>query len=113
MMRASAHPPACGYVAAAFLLPRRLIVFKKPIDRLLDPLLDWLEQRERDLYPKQDGYMTGPIAPPPAQILNQPEPLPEAVRGDAWSIAYIPLGMLKEAEGWPMEFSGLLPKKNK
>ena len=74
-------------------------------------LLDWIIQREKDLYPNQEGYITGPIAPPPAQIVNQPEPLPEAVRGDALSFAWLPLGMLLEADEWPIEFSGLLPIK--
>ena len=72
-------------------------------------LQEWLAQREREVYPNQEGYLTGPLAPTISPPLNQPLPLPEAVRGDAWSIAYIPLGVLKEAEGWPMEFSGLLP----
>ncbi len=75
-------------------------------------LLDWLAQREKEVYPTQEGYITGPIAPPPAQILNQPEPLPEAVRGDAWSFALLPLGILLEASEWPIEFSGLLPIKD-
>ncbi len=74
-------------------------------------LLDWLSERERDFYPTQKGYMAGPIAPPPAQILNQPEPLPETIRGDAWNFALLPLESLLEAEEWPIEFSGLLPIK--
>ncbi len=74
-------------------------------------LIDWLYQREKDFYPKQDGYINGPIAPPPEQLLNQPEPLPEAVRGDAWSFASLSLGSLREADEWPIEFSGLIPIK--
>ena len=72
-------------------------------------LLDWLAHREKDLYPTQKGYLAGPIAPPPSQILNEPEPLPDAVQGDAWSFAWLTLGTLLEAEEWPIEFSGLLP----
>ncbi len=72
-------------------------------------LLDWLEQREKYLYPKQSGYMAGPIAPPPARILNQPVPLPEALRGDAWSLASLDLDTLREAKDWPIEFKGLVP----
>ena len=74
-------------------------------------LLDWLSQREKDFYPKQEGYIRGPIAPPAPLILNQPEPLPEAVRGDAWSFAWLPLGTFLEANEWPIEFNGLLPIK--
>ena len=76
-------------------------------------LLDWLAQREKDIYPNQKGYIAGPLAPPPTRILNQPEPLPEEVRGDAWSFALLPLGTLLEANEWPIEFSGLLPIKEK
>ena len=75
-------------------------------------LVDWLRERERDLYPKQEGYIGGgPTAPPPKGFQNQPIPLPEAVRGDAWSFASLPLGVFREAEEWPIEFSGLLPTK--
>ena len=55
-------------------------------------LLDWIAQREKDIYPNQEGYLAGPMAPPSVQMLNQPEPLPEAVRGDAWSFAGFLLG---------------------
>ena len=75
-------------------------------------LQEWMSQREKDLYPNQEGYLVGPLAPPPAPILNQPLPLPEAVRGDAWSWASLPIGILGEAREWPMEFNGLLPIKN-
>ncbi len=75
-------------------------------------LLDWLSQREKDVYPNQNGYISGPLAPPPEQLLNQPEPLPEAVRGDAWTFAWLPLGTLREANEWPIEFSGLIPIKD-
>jgi len=72
-------------------------------------LLDWLAEREQDLYPQQDGYMAGPLAPPPMPIPTPPLPLPEAIRGDAWSWASMPIGMLREASEWPIDFSGLLP----
>ncbi len=73
-------------------------------------LLDWIGEREREIYPREEGYIAGPLAPPtPVRITNQAIPLPEAVRGDAWTIASIPIGMLKDAKEWPMKFSGLLP----
>ncbi len=74
-------------------------------------LLEWLAEREKEVYPKEEGYLSGPLAPPAKQMLAEPIPLPEAIRGDAWSFASIPIGMLKEAEEWPMEFNGLLPIK--
>ncbi len=75
-------------------------------------LMEWLEERERNVYPLEEGYMAGPLAPPPAPILNEPVPLPEAVRGDAWTLASLPLGSISEAKDWPIEFSGLLPIGN-
>ncbi len=72
-------------------------------------LLEWLTDREKNIYPNENGYLVGPLAPPPAPVLNQPLPLPEAVRGDAWSWASLPIETLKEASQWPMEFNGLLP----
>ncbi|WP_320676466.1 Tab2/Atab2 family RNA-binding protein [Prochlorococcus sp. MIT 1300] len=75
-------------------------------------LCQWLTERERDLYPTQKGYMAGPLAPPPTPILNQAVPLPEAVRGDALTLASLSIGLLREAEEWPMEFSGLTPIGN-
>ncbi len=72
-------------------------------------LISWLAEREKDLYPKQEGYMAGPLAPPLSPILNQPLPLPEAARGDAWSFASLPIGTLRDAKDWPIEFRGLLP----
>ena len=54
-------------------------------------------------------YLSGPLAPPPAPIQNQPVPLPENVRGDGLSLASLPLGALCEAKDWPIQFRGLLP----
>ena len=72
-------------------------------------LLEWLELREREIYPKEDGYMVGPLAPPPKELLNDPVPLPEAIRGDLWSLEYLPIGLIEEADEWPIEFRGLIP----
>ncbi len=72
-------------------------------------LLDWLIERNRDLYPKQKGYLAGPLAPTPDPIPTPPVPLPDAVQGDAWSWASLPIGLLRDAKDWPMGFSGLLP----
>ena len=72
-------------------------------------LLDWLLERERDVYPKEEGFMAGPLAPPPATIATPPVPLPQEVQGDAWSWASLPAGLLRDASDWPMSFSGLLP----
>ena len=72
-------------------------------------LLDWLAERERDVYPLEERYKACQLPPPPTPIPTPPVPLPEAVRGDAWSWASLPLGLLREAQEWPIGFGGLLP----
>ena len=72
-------------------------------------LLDWLDERERTLYPQEEGFMAGPLALTPSPVETPPLPLPEAVRGDAWTWAGLPVGSLKDANDWPLGFNGLLP----
>ncbi len=77
-------------------------------------LQEWISQREREVYPQEEGYIAGPFPTSPStQIISSAVPLPEAVRGDAWALATIPLGVLRDAKEWPMEFSGLLPVEAK
>ena len=72
-------------------------------------LLEWLQQREQEVYPQEEGFMAGPLAPPPAPVATPPVPLPEEVQGDAWSWASLPADLLRDASDWPTSFSGLLP----
>ena len=72
-------------------------------------LLEWLQQREQEVYPQEEGFMAGPLAPPPAPVATPPVPLPEEVQGDAWSWASLPADLLGDASDWPTSFSGLLP----
>ncbi len=71
-------------------------------------LLEWLRQREREVYPNEAGYMAGPLAPPPQPITPVAVPLPEAARGDSWSWASLPLEALAEAGEWEIGFDGLM-----
>ncbi|MFN7631904.1 MAG: Tab2 family RNA-binding protein [Cyanobacteriota bacterium] len=72
-------------------------------------LIDWLAERERDLYPAQEGYMAGPLALPPQPQRPVPLPWPEVARGDHWSWAMLPVGSLQEAPDWSIGFGALLP----
>ncbi|MFQ6539050.1 MULTISPECIES: Tab2 family RNA-binding protein [Aphanothece] len=72
-------------------------------------LVGWLQQRERDVYPLEEGYMAGPLAPPPQAVRPVPVPLPEAARGDSWAWASLPVAALAGASGWETGFSGLVP----
>ena len=56
-------------------------------------LLEWLQQREQEVYPQEEGFMAGPLAPPPAPVATPAVPLPEEVQGDAWSWASLPAGL--------------------
>jgi hypothetical protein len=71
-------------------------------------LVEWLQQRQREIYPQEVGYLVGPLAPPPQAIRPVSVPLPEAVRGDRWSWATLPCAALAEASDWEIGFAGLL-----
>ena len=72
-------------------------------------LVEWLQERERSVYPLEEGYMAGPLAPGPLPIQPLALPLPEAARGESWSWASLPVGALREAAEWPLGFNGLVP----
>ena len=82
------------------------------VSRRTYDLLDRIEFLEKEIYPKEDGYVRGVLAPTfTSKMENSPQPLPEAVRGDALTIAEISIGELKSAENWPMEFGDIFPIK--
>jgi len=70
-------------------------------------LLDWLRQREAEVYPGEPGYLAGPLAPPPEPVRSPPLPLPEVARGDRWSWATLSADALTEASAWPIDFAAL------
>jgi hypothetical protein len=72
-------------------------------------LVTWLQEREREVYPQEEGYMAGPLAPPPQAIRPVPVPLPEAARGDSWAWASLPVTALAGARDWETGFAGLVP----
>jgi len=75
-------------------------------------LFDRIEFLEKEIYPNEKGYVRGVLAPTfTSKIENAPQPLPEAVRGDALTISEISIGELKTAEYWPMEFGDIFPIK--
>lgn len=72
-------------------------------------LVSWLQQRQREVYPREEGYMVGPLAPAPVAIRPVPVPLPEAARGNRWSWASLPVASLSSAGEWQCSFQGLVP----
>lgn len=71
-------------------------------------LIDWLRERERALYPLEEGYLAGPLAPPPQPQRPVALPWPEVARGDRWSWATLPASALAEAAEWSIGFGELL-----
>ena len=74
-------------------------------------LVEWISHREKHIYPKETGYIEGPLPPMTLPIINQAIPLPEAVRGDSWNFAFLSIESLRDASEWSMQFNGLLPIK--
>ena len=72
-------------------------------------LVNWLQERERSVYPHEPGYMAGPLAPPPQPLRPIAVPLPEAARGESWAWASLPLEALAGAGAWDLGFAGLVP----
>ena len=72
-------------------------------------LVSWLQEREQAVYPTEEGYMAGPLAPPPQPLRPVPVPLPDAARGERWSWAGLPLQALAGASQWEAGFAGLVP----
>ena len=82
------------------------------VSRRTYDLLDRIEFLEKEIYPKENGYVRGVLAPTFTSAMEtSPQPLPEAVRGDALTIAEITIGELKSAENWPIEFGDIFPIK--
>ena len=80
------------------------------VSRRTYELFDRIEFLEREVYPLEDGYVKGVLAPTfTSSIDNYPKPLPEAVRGDALTISEISIEELKSAQNWPIEFGDIFP----
>ena len=82
------------------------------VSRRTFDLFDRIEFLEKEIYPKEKGYVRGVLAPTFSSTMeSSPQPLPEAVRGDALTISEISISELKSAENWPMEFGDIFPIK--
>ena len=80
------------------------------VSRRTYDLFDRIEFLEKEIYPKEKGYVRGILAPTfSSKLENSPKPLPEAVRGDALTISEISISELKSAENWPIEFGDIFP----
>ena len=80
------------------------------VSRRTYELFDRIKFLEQEVYPLENGYVRGVLAPTfTSSIANEAIPLPEAVRGDALTISEISVGELKSAQNWPIEFGDIFP----
>lgn len=83
------------------------------VSRRTYELFDRIEFLEQEVYPLENGYIKGVLAPTfTSSIANDPKPLPEAVRGDALTISVISIEELKLVQDWPIEFGDIFPIQN-
>jgi len=83
------------------------------VSRRTYELFDRIQFLEQEVYPQENGYVRGVLAPTfTSSIDNVPKPLPEAVRGDALTISVISIEELKLAQNWPIEFGDIFPIQN-
>ena len=125
-LREALDDALAAYQAAGFAPPRRLRCWRASMRTMVQraaeglgmelvasrrtyALVRWLQQRHEQVYPCEEGYMVGPLAPPPSAIRPVPIPLPEAARGNRWSWASLPLAALSGAGQWQTSFQGLIP----
>ena len=80
------------------------------VSRRTYSLFEKIKYLEKEIYPKEKGYVNGVLAPTfTSKIFTEPTPLPEAVRGDSLTISAISIGELKKAQSWPIEFGDIFP----
>ena len=80
------------------------------VSRRTYSLFDRIEFLEKEIYPKEKGYVRGVLAPSFTSTMeSSPKPLPEAVRGDALTMSEISIGELKSAQNWSIEFGDIFP----
>jgi len=125
-LREALEQALCAAQAQGFAAPRRLRCWRASmrtmVQRAADglgiellssrrtyALVNWLQERERTVYPREPGYLAGPLAPPPQPIRPIAVPLPEAARGESWAWASLPLEALAGAGDWELGFAGLVP----
>ncbi len=80
------------------------------ISRRTYALFERIDFLEKKVYPNEKGYVNGVLAPTfTSQIINDPKPLPEAVRGESLTLAEISIGELRSAKNWPIQFGDIFP----
>ncbi len=88
---------ACDALGIAAQPSRRTLALKQ-----------WMDYRQREVYPNEPGYTDKPSpsigAPPPA-----PRPLPDALIGQQWAIVNLAAQELADFAEWPIDFGEAFP----
>ena len=71
-------------------------------------LTAWMEDRSQDVYPKQPGYQPS-INPSVVFPITPPQPLPDALQGQKWTFATLPLAAFTEMNEWSIDFGEAFP----
>ena len=80
------------------------------VSRRTYTLFERLSYLENHIYPQEKGFVKGVLAPNfAAQIVNEPKPLPEAVRGESLTFSEISISDIRTAQSWPIEFGDIFP----
>jgi hypothetical protein len=86
---------ACGDFGVPALPSRRTFALAR-----------WLQERQEQVYPQDPGYQ--PQGSPPLTFeIPSPQPLPDALRGQNWTFANLPVTALDDAGDWEMSFGEL------
>jgi hypothetical protein len=68
----------------------------------------WLQERSLAVYPQHPGYQPL-MAPPPQFDRSAAQPLPDALMGQSWSLATLPLHAFAEMQDWDIGFNDPFP----
>ena len=68
----------------------------------------WLEDRQENVYPNEEGYQAS-ISPSVAKPLEVVNPLPDALKGQQWSLVTLPAEAFQEMDEWDIGFGEAFP----
>ncbi len=107
-------------ITKASTTPSRIRFFRRPMANMISKackelaipayasrrtyaLYQWLQERMEKFYPTLENYQEG--ASPAVQFLNpQPQPMPDALRGDKWAFVSLEAGAFGELSEWDISF---------
>ncbi|HTL89118.1 MAG TPA: Tab2/Atab2 family RNA-binding protein [Leptolyngbya sp.] len=71
-------------------------------------LTAWMQERSQNVYPKHPGYQPS-INPSVVFPVTPPQPLPDALQGQKWTFATLPLEAFAEMAEWSIDFGEAFP----